>query len=170
MRSQPIRGRAKAAIFGLCGIAAIATTVGLASTAGAAAARPHMSSTTASVPALVNCATHAQTRPGTYILACGDGNGYVNGLHWASWGSSAAFATGSYVFNTCTPNCVAGHFVSLPALAALWRAEPWTGHAGQRYFTRLTVILTGSTSYTAGGKTYHLPATTTFPLSSFGGA
>src|SRR5580658_9264066 len=165
MKGQPMRGRAKAAVLGLCGIAAIATTVGLASTAGAAAGRPHVSSTAASAPVVVNCATHAQTRPGTYILACGDGNGYVNGLHWASWGSSAAFATGSYVFNTCTPNCVAGHFVSLPALAA-----PWTGHAGQRYFTRLTVILTGSTSYTAGGKTYHLPATTTFPLSSFGGA
>jgi hypothetical protein len=170
MRSQPTRRRVKAAVFGLCGIAAIATTVGLASTAGAAAGRPHVSRTTASAPVVVNCATHAQTRPGTYILACGDGNGYVNGLHWASWGSSAAFATGSYVFNTCTPSCVAGHFVSRPALAALWRAEPWTGHAGQRYFTRLTVILTGSTSYTAGGKTYHLPATETFPLSSFGGA
>jgi len=170
MRSQPTGRRVKAAVFGLCGIAAIATTVGLASTAGAAAGRPHVSSTAASVPVVVNCATHAQTRPGTYILACGDGNGYVNGLHWASWGSSAAFATGSYVFNTCTPSCAAGHFVSLPALAALWRAEPWTGHAGQRYFTRLTVILTGSTSYIAGGKTYHLPATETFPLSSFGGA
>src|SRR6202044_2884787 len=98
--------------------------------------------TTASGPVLVNCATHAQTRPGTYILACGDGNGYVNGLHWASWGSSAALATGSYVFNPCPPNWVAGPFASPPALAALWRAEPWTGHAGQRYFTRLTVILT----------------------------
>ncbi|MGH3187872.1 MAG: hypothetical protein ACRDPY_02225 [Streptosporangiaceae bacterium] len=162
--------RVKAAVVGLCGIAAIGVTVGLASTAGAASGQPHLSSSTASVPVVVNCAMHAQTRPGTYILACGDGNGYVNKLQWASWGSSAAFATGSYVFNTCTPNCAAGHYVSFPVLAALWRTEPWSGHGGQRYFSRLTIILTGSTTYKAAGKTFHVSATQTFPLSSLGGA
>jgi hypothetical protein len=162
--------RVKAAVVGLCGIAAIGVTVGLASTAGAASGQAHLSSSTASVPVVVSCAMHAQTRPGTYILACGDGNGYVNKLQWASWGSSAAFAAGSYVINTCTPSCAAGHYVSFPALAALWRAEPWSGHGGQRYFSRLTIILTGSNAYKAGGKTYHVPATQTFPLSALGGA
>jgi len=113
---------------------------------------------------------HGQTRPGTYLLACGDGNAYVSKLQWASWGSSAAFATGSYAFNTCIPNCVAGHGVSFPVLAVLWRAEPWSGHSGQRYFSRLTVIVTGSTTYKADGKTYHVAATQTFPLSALGGA
>ena len=162
--------RVKAAVVGLCGIAAIGVTVGLASTAGAAARQPVVSSSAASAPVVVNCAMHGQTRPGTYLLACGDGNAYVSKLQWASWGSSAAFATGSYAFNTCIPNCAAGHGVSFPALAVLWRAEPWSGHAGQRYFSRLTVILTGSTTYKIGGKTYHAPATQTFPLSSLGGA
>ena len=122
------------------------------------------------MPVVVNCAMKGQTRPGTYILACGDGNGYVSKLQWASWGSSAAFATGSYVFNICTPSCAAGHYVSFPALAALWRAEAWSGHGSQRYFSRLTLILTGSNAYKAGGKTYHVPATQTFPLSALGGA
>jgi hypothetical protein len=39
----------------------------------------------------------------------------------------------------------------LPVLVALWRAEPLPGHAGQRYFTRLTIIYTGNRSYRAGG-------------------
>ncbi len=162
--------RVKAAVVGLCGIAAIGVTVGLASTAGAASGQAHLSSSTASVPVVVSCAMHGQTRPGTYLLACGDGNAYVSKLQWASWGSSAAFASGSYAFNTCIPSCVAGHGVSFPVLAVLWRAEPWSGHAGQRYFSRLTVIVTGSTAYKAGGKTYHVPATQTFPLSALGGA
>ncbi len=162
--------RVKTAVAGLCGIVAIGVTVGLASTAGAASDQPHLPSTTASAPVVVNCSMHGQTRPGTYILACGDGNAYVSKLRWASWGSSAAFATGSYVINTCTPSCAAGHYVSFPVLAALWRTEPWPGHAGQRYFSRLTIILTGSNAYKAGGKTYHVPATQTFPLSALGGA
>jgi hypothetical protein len=162
--------RVKAAIVGVCGIATIGVTVGLASTAGAASGQPHLSSSTASVPVVVNCGAHAQTRPGQYTLTCGDGYAYVNGLHWASWGTTAAFATGSYIINTCIPSCVAGHFVSFPALAATWRAEPWPGHGSQRYFTRLTIILTGSNAYTVGGKTYRVAATPTFPLSAFGGA
>lgn len=169
MRTQPARSRVKAAVLALCGIAAIATTVGLASTAGATAAQPQRPGTASGVPVVVNCAMHAQTQPGQYILACADGNAYVAGLHWAAWGSSAAFATGSEAFNDCIPNCLAGHFLSFPVLVAAWRAEPWPGHAGVRYFTQMTLIYTGSLSYTVDGKVYHLPSTTTFPLSAYGG-
>jgi hypothetical protein len=56
------------------------------------------------------------------------------------------------------------------ALAAAWRPESWPGHVGQRYFTRLTLIFTGNRRYRAGGKTYHLPKTATYPLSAAGGA
>ena len=52
----------------------------------------------------------------------------------------------------------------------LWRPAPLAGHAGERYFTRLTIIYTGSRAYSAGGKQYHLPATATDPLSAYGGA
>jgi len=55
-------------------------------------------------------------------------------------------------------------------LAALWRAETRPAHGGERYFTRLTIIYIGVRSYRAGGKTYHLPQTATYPLSAFGGA
>jgi len=41
---------------------------------------------------------------------------------------------------------------------------------GQRYFTRLTIIYAGPRSHRAGGKTYHLHQTVTYPLSASGGA
>jgi hypothetical protein len=55
-------------------------------------------------------------------------------------------------------------------LATLWRAEPLAARPGERHFTRLTIIYTGPRSYRAGGKTYHLHQTVTYPLSASGGA
>jgi hypothetical protein len=172
MTTQPRRGRIRAAAIALCGIAAIATTVGAASTPTAAAGRQQtmaVTATAAHVPVVIDCAVHAQTRPGQYVLACADGNADLARLHWATWGSSAALADGISTFNDCVPNCVSGHGHSFPVLVALWRAEPWPGHAGERYFTRLTIIYTGSRTYRAGGKLYHLPVTATDPLSAYGG-
>jgi hypothetical protein len=173
MTTHPTRSRVKAAALALCGIVAI-TTAACAALSPAAAARPSrppavtVAATTA-VPVLVNCAMKAQTRPGQYVLACGDGNFYLDRLNWAAWGSSSAFAEGINTFNDCVPFCAGGHFHSFPVLAALWRAEPRPGHAGQRYFTRLTLIYTGSRTYSAGGKRHQLPATATYPLSALGG-
>ncbi|SRR5216683_4033259 len=172
MTTQPTRGRIRAAAIALCGIAAIATAACAASAPDTAAARQQsMAVTTAAgVPVVVDCAVHAQTRPGQYILACANGSAYLARLHWATWGSSAAFADGISTFNDCVPNCVAGHGHSFPVLVALWRAEPRPGHSGERYFTRLTIIYTGSHTYRAGGRLYHLPVTATDPLSAYGGA
>ena len=71
---------------------------------------------------------HARPDPPRPYLACADGNAYLGGLHWAAWGSSAAFAGGTSTFNDCVPSCVAGHGHSFPALVALWRPEPRPGH------------------------------------------
>jgi hypothetical protein len=173
MTTRTTRGRVRAAAIALGGIAAIATTACAASTSATAATRQQplaVTATAAGVPVVVDCAAHGQTRPGEYILACADGNASLAGLRWAAWGSSAAFADGTSSFNDCVPSCVAGHGHSFPVLVALWRPEPLPGHAGERYFTRLTIIYTGNRTYHAGGKLYHLPATTTDPLSPYGGA
>jgi hypothetical protein len=178
MTTQTTRRLRRGAAIALCGIAAIATTACAASTSGTTAGsgtnagqQPMaVAAAAASAPVLVDCAAHAQTRPGQYILACADGNAYLGGLHWAAWGSSAAFADGTSTFNDCVPNCVAGHGHSFPVLVALWRPEPLPGHVGERYYTRLTIIYTGSRTYHAGGKLNQLPATTTDPLSQYGGA
>ena len=164
------RTRVKAAALALCGIAAIAAAV--AASAPAVAARQSRPATgvAVGVPVVIDCAGQLQVRPGQYILACGDGGARLIGLRWATWGSSSAFVAGIFDLNNCTPTCKTGRFLRFPMLAALWRAEPLPGHAGQRYFTRITVIYTGNRAYRARGALHHLPATATFPLSQFGGA
>ena len=153
-------------------VAAVTATAGLglasAAATGRAAHRPGPAAS--GLPVVVSCTGRTQTRPTRYVLACADGNAYLTGLHWSSWGTSSAFGAGTDTFRVCIPSCTAGHLHNVAALAALWRAEPLPGHPGARYFTRLTVIYTGSRSYRAGGKTYHLPQTATYPLSASGGA
>ncbi|HTX28064.1 MAG TPA: hypothetical protein VME19_13715 [Streptosporangiaceae bacterium] len=158
----------KAAVLALGGIAVIATAA--CGAASAATVAPQRAATTVSVPVVVNCGMKTQTRPGTFTLACADGNVYLSALSWSAWGSSSALASGNYSFNDCTPNCLSGHGHTLPGLMVLWGAQALPGHSGVRYFTEMTVILTGNRSYTAGGKKYTEPQTQTVPLSRYGGA
>lgn len=148
---------------------AVAGTVSASTAAGRhAPGRPITAAAAAEVPVLVNCLKHGQVRPSQYILTCADANDYLTGLRWASWGT-AAFASGTNTFNDCVPDCATGHLHSFPVLVTLWRAEPLPGHAGQQYFTRITLIYTGKRSYTAGGQVHHLPVTSTGSLSASGG-
>jgi hypothetical protein len=168
MTIRPSRGRVKAAVLALCGIAVIATVA--VSVSGSAGASPRLTApVTSNVPVVVACGMKEQVRPGAYILACADGNAYLTGLNWSAWRPYSAMASGSYWFNDCVPNCLSGHGHSFPALAVLWDVQPLPGHHDVRYFTRLTIIYTGSRSYRAGGKLYHLAQTATYPLSQYGG-
>jgi len=176
MSMSTMHGRSlvRTAILATCAAAVTAAAAGTA-LASAATSRAPRSHTTAAVaasglPVVINCVMHPQTRPASYVLACADGNSYVAKMSWASWESSAAFGSGTDTFNDCVPSCVAGHFHSFPALVALWRVEALPGHPGDRYFTRLTIIYTGSRSYMAGGHEHELPQTVTYPLSAGGGA
>ncbi|HZT66032.1 MAG TPA: hypothetical protein VFA11_09620 [Acidimicrobiales bacterium] len=76
--------------------------------------------------------------PGTIMLACGDGNAYLDHLRWSSWTGTAATATGVYTHNTCTPSCAGGTFVSAPTTVRL--SYPAQTRAGKEF---------GSVSYTA---------------------
>ena len=169
MNTQPVRGRARGVAVTLCGVGAIAIAA-CAAPASATTAATRQPAAATGVPVVVDCAGQAQTRPGQYVLACADGNASLTGLHWASWGSDAAFGEGTSTFNDCVPTCVGGHGHNLPVLVTLWRAEPRPGHPGQRYFTRVTLIYSGNRSYQADGKQYQLPQTVTDPLSQYGGA
>jgi hypothetical protein len=176
MTAQPTRSRLKALALAACGIAVIATAAYATSASAAQSGRSAASAgrqhaqTMASVPVVVSCSMKTQVRPGSFTLACADGNVYVGALNWTAWGSSSALASGTYSFNDCTPNCLSGHSHTLPGLVVLWGAQPLPGHAGVSYFTEMTVIFTGNRSYTAGGKTYKEPQTQTTPLSRYGGA
>jgi len=176
MTSHSTRSWVKAAALALCGIAMI-VTAGCGTPASAASVRQSPASASAgqqaagttAVPVVVVCINKTQVRPSLYILACADGQAHLSHLSWAAWGSSSALASGTYTFNDCVPSCVGGQGRSFGVLAVLWDAQPWPGHPGVRYFTRLTIIVTGNRSYTAGGKAYQLPQTLTEPLLPIGG-
>jgi len=167
MTALPTRSLRKAAALALGGIALIATA---ACGAAASAATQVPQQAVASLPVVVNCSMKTQVRPGAFTLACADGNAYVGGMSWTAWGSSSALASGKYSFNDCIPNCLSGHGHTFSGLVVLWGVKALPNHAGVRYFTEMTIIITGSRSYTAGGKKYTEPLTNTIPLSNFGGA
>jgi hypothetical protein len=166
MTALPTRSLRKAAALALGGIALMAT----AACGAAAEAAPVSQQAVASLPVVVSCAMKTQVRPGSFTLACADGNAYVSGLSWSAWGSSSALASGNYSFNDCTPNCLSGHGHTFSGLVVLWGVKALPNHAGVRYFTEMTIILTGNRSYTAGGKKATESQTLTIPLSNFGGA
>jgi hypothetical protein len=108
----------------------------------------------------VNCQGHGQVRPSGFDnFGCMPSQESLTNLSWTSW-KSVAFGQGDLKVNNCTPTCAQGTFVKYPVLTVLWRARPWPGHAGQRYFTRVTWIFTGKHP---GGK--HTPDTDTLTIS-----
>jgi hypothetical protein len=115
---------------------------------------------------VVNCAFKQQTRPSEFILTCADAGDVLAHLHWVSWGSGAAFATGIEQINNCTPNCAAGKFINYPVLVNLWRPEPLRGHPGTSYFTRATRVYTNNRPplYFCNGTHTCYPQTATFAL------
>ena len=115
---------------------------------------------------VVNCLFKPQTRPSSVVLTCADANDVLAQLHWVSWGSSAAFATGIEQINNCTPNCAAGKFISYPVLVDLWRPEPLPGHPGVLHFSRVTRVYTASRPplYFCHGTRICYPQTSTFDL------
>jgi hypothetical protein len=164
-----LRHRGKISIAaGLGALALVGGGPALAATASAAAAATPATARPAAPrgDVLVNCTGRAQARPGSYVLTCADGNDYLAGLRWVSWSGGAAFGRGTEHVNDCVPNCAQGHFHAYPVLVTAWRAVARPGHAGQRYFSRLTGIYTGKrpTYYRGPGQKYY-PQTVTWPLS-----
>jgi hypothetical protein len=72
-----------------------------------------MSASAAAPLKITNC-NKAASRPKLLTLTCGDGNTVLKGLHWSSFGGATARAKGTFVTNTCKPNCAQGKDVSYP--------------------------------------------------------
>jgi len=116
---------------------------------------------------VVNCLFKPQTRPSWFILTCADAGDSLTSLHWVSWGSGAAFATGIERINDCTPDCAAGKFINYPVLVNLWRPEPLPGHSGTLYFSRVTRVYTANRPplyFCNGTRATCYPQTSTFNL------
>ena len=141
--------RARLALAG--GLMAIAATAGGVVLAGPASAG-------SSQVVLVNCGGVGQVRPAGYDIGCMPSNELVTGLTWTSW-RSVAFGSGTLEVNDCTPTCAQGTYIKYPILVVLWRAERWSKHPGQNYFSRLTWIFTGNRpGRVSAAQTFVLPA------------
>jgi hypothetical protein len=121
----------------------------------------------ATPPVIVDCAGQHQVRPDQFVLTCADGNSQLQAMRWQNWRSSA-YGTGTWWVNDCVPSCYQGHGHRFPALAVLWRPRVLPRHAGERYFTRLTLILPGRHCVTARRGPVCYPETQTTNLWSRG--
>ncbi|MFD4260113.1 hypothetical protein ACFWR9_21460 [Streptomyces sp. NPDC058534] len=135
----------------LCAVVALAVPLGTATAAAAAPAQQTAD------PVLVDCAGQPEVRPGTYILACGDGNSRLVSMHWYRWDAEAAVGRGSNAVNDCDPYCAAGAFRSYPVTVRLDRPTASDGDAGERHFSRITLTYTD-------GRPDGFPRTVTYPL------
>jgi hypothetical protein len=101
-----------------------------------------MSASAASTVKITNCNT-AASRPKLLTLTCGDGNTVLKGLKWSSFGGSSAQAKGTFVTNTCEPNCAAGKDVSYPVSVKATSLKTCKG--ALRVYNKLTLQFTGRT-------------------------
>jgi hypothetical protein len=107
------------------------------------------------------CTGHGQVRPKGYEPGCMPSSEFMSGLKWATW-HSVAYGSGVFRVNNCNPSssCGPSKFTKYPILTVLWRPEPWPGHPGQEYFSRLTVVFDGKVHPRGpAAQTLKLPAT-----------
>ncbi|MEV6840580.1 hypothetical protein AB0N17_39935 [Streptomyces sp. NPDC051133] len=95
-------------------------------------------------PVLVDCQWQRDIRPADFILACGDGNSRLAGLHWKHWGSQGAKAVGVNWVNDCKPYCAAGTFRPYPVTVRLDRPQPWQKDPNVQHFTRMSLTYAGA--------------------------
>jgi hypothetical protein len=128
-------------VAGLAATASAATAAVLV--AGPASAKPAASASPHPVVLVQPCTrTTGLVKPSMYDIGCMASQEFISGLSWTSW-KSAAFGSGTFKVNNCTPTCAGGKYIKFPILVVLWRAEPWPHHSGRQYFSRLTWIFTG---------------------------
>jgi hypothetical protein len=109
-------------------------------TAVALAAALAVSASAAAPLKIANC-NSAASRPKLLTLTCGDGNTVLKGLSWSSFGGKSAQAKGTFVMNTCEPDCAAGKDVSYPVKATA--SGSLTCKRGERVYAKLTLQFTG---------------------------
>src|SRR5690348_12996309 len=99
----------------------VVALAGCSSSGGNKASSTSSSTTVASTAGAVDssikvygdCKT-ATFEPKQIVLACADLGSLVQDLTWTSWSSTKATATGTWVYNDCTPDCAGGHSRTLP--------------------------------------------------------
>ena len=97
------------------------------------------------LPTGLACRASPELRPKMVTFSCADDNLYFSVAHWSVWTNTAAVGTGRFTYNTCTPNCAGGTFIS--ASATIGASVPRT-LSGHLLFTRLVVNKHNNTNLT----------------------
>jgi hypothetical protein len=82
---------------------------------------------------LCNCVS-GHRRPTTIQLACGDGNGCWDRVRSLHWTQTYATGSGREWYNTCSPDCAAGHYRLYQTAIRLDRVRL----RGHRYFSQMS--------------------------------
>lgn len=98
----------------------------------------------ATLPRIVACGGSRVLRPSSFVISCADANTALTKIDWRSWGPRGATATATYMFNDCTPTCVAGHDHADPATVTLSDPEH-TAH-GVEFATLKVTYATSATA------------------------
>jgi len=115
-------------------------TAGVLLAAAIAIAAFAISASAATPLKITNC-NKAASRPKLLTLACGDGNTVLKGLTWSSFGGATASGKGTFVTNTCEPNCSEGKNVSYPATV---KATGSKKCKGATVYAKLSLTYTGA--------------------------
>jgi hypothetical protein len=155
------RTRLATAVLALIAVPALALSLSAASSQASSTAQASPKPGTR--PVVIDCLGKGNVEPATFVLTCADGNSYLTRLHWTTWNSEVATATGTLMENDCVPYCAAGHFHSYPAVIVLWEPEQY---AAVRRFTEMTQILPGARpfAYNRHGKKVPAQRVGTGPL------
>jgi hypothetical protein len=133
-------------------VATAALATGAALVAGpASATAPTATASTTSHTLVISSCQKATYRPKQYVLTCADANTQIHHAVYATWTATAAAGHGTFVYNTCHPNCAAGTFKHHPVQFTLGRVRTV---GGKKLFTRLSV------SYAGLYETFQLPTKT----------
>jgi hypothetical protein len=91
--------------------------------------------------AMTDC-RHLRVRPPEILFACGDGNYYVDHLHWTRWHPWKAAGWGLFHQNDCRPSCAEGTFHT--EWGALWlRHRERCTPPGRFVFQHVRVVYAG---------------------------
>lgn len=100
-----------------------------------------MSASAAAPLKITNC-SKAASRPKLLTLTCGDGNTALKGVSWSSFGGANAAGKGTFVTNTCEPNCAEGKNVSYPVSFKATGSKKCKG--GVTVYAKLSLTFTGT--------------------------
>jgi hypothetical protein len=91
----------------------------------------------------ITCENKAAVRPGTFTLACADGNDALARMAWTSWTPRLASGYGTETLNDCVPNCAEGKFRDYPVDVVFWGSAAVKGHPAEHRYTYYTLVYPG---------------------------